>query len=393
MRHRRSVDAFERLVTTDLEPSVELDRGARRLLRQTSFLVSAFRRYESKLIALGRVDEHGLRSLLTSGLMTAFTRVVLTVPDHVVDPSGLWPADYDLLTRLPGLEQLNVVATERVLDSGYYERLVDLLPGLSEERISANRNRLPVVVAPPDGEQSHFVWRDREEELLAVVRRVKSSTKSGRGDPDQKVILDRRVGVVFRRPLRISIWRGSCSDKRVFRSRLSTLCPLLPSPMPRHSISSVRSSRYDRPSAVALLRSPHFSFEIGDRALDRASVETLDQMLRSARYPGGRAALGRLVTRWRASVRPDHAGPYERPAGAAGLVLQLAEELRPLENEAPPSILLDTLATFLTRHATRRVPQAPLREREMRARRAVWTAVDELMRAHMALDDRSSPVH
>ena len=32
MRHRRSVDAFERLMTADLEPSLELDRGARRLL-------------------------------------------------------------------------------------------------------------------------------------------------------------------------------------------------------------------------------------------------------------------------------------------------------------------------------------------------------------------------
>ena len=64
MRHRRSVDAFERLTTADLEPSLELDRGARRLLRQTVFLASTFKRYETSLAQRARVDEHGLRHLL-----------------------------------------------------------------------------------------------------------------------------------------------------------------------------------------------------------------------------------------------------------------------------------------------------------------------------------------
>ena len=48
-RHRKSIDAFDRLVTTDLEPSVDLDRGARRLLRQTRFLAATFKRYEGSL--------------------------------------------------------------------------------------------------------------------------------------------------------------------------------------------------------------------------------------------------------------------------------------------------------------------------------------------------------
>ena len=73
------------------------------------------------------------------------------------------------------------------------------------------------------------------------------------------------------------------------------------------------------------------------------------------------------------------------------MVLRLAQELQPLEHDGPPSVLLNTLATFLTRHATRRVPPEPLRERETRARRAVWTAVDELQRAHAALDDTPTP--
>ena len=156
MRHRRSVDAFERVVTTDLEPSLDLDRGARRLLRQTNFLVSTFRRYESQVAASGQVDEHTFRSLLVSGSRaTAFTRVVLTIADHVVDPAGLWPADYDLLTRLPGVEQLDVVATERVLDSGFYERIVDLqrwTPSFGQGFVTAkvesgSRFKLPRLLA------------------------------------------------------------------------------------------------------------------------------------------------------------------------------------------------------------------------------------------------------
>ena len=262
-RLRKSVDAFDRSVTTDLEPSADLDRGARRLLRQTRFLVATFRRYEAKVDALGRVDEHGLRSLLTRGSTTAFTRVVVTVPDHGVDPLGLWPADYDLLTRLPGLEQLDVVATERVLDSGFYERIVDLLPGLQEERVSAESDRCPVVVTPPEGDQNHFVWRDREEELLAVARSVKASARNGRDSQRGDVTLDRRVGVVFRRPLPyLYLARQLFRQARLPFETLDAL-PLAAEPYAAalDLVCAFVTSRYDRPSAVALLRSPHFDFE------------------------------------------------------------------------------------------------------------------------------------
>ena len=392
-RHRKSVDALDRSVTTDLEPSVDLDRGARRLLRQTRFLVATFRRYEAKVDALGCVDEHRLRSLLTQGSATAYTRVVVTLSDHIVDPSGLWPADYDLLTRLPGLEQLDIVATERVLDSGFYERIVDLLPGLEEERVSADSDRHSVVVTPPEGDQSHFVWRDREEELLAVVRSVKASARNGRHAPGDDINLDRRVGVVFRRPLPyLYLARQLFRQAGVPFETLDAL-PLAAEPYPAalDLVCSFVLSRYDRPTAVALLRSPHFHFETSGQPPDRASVEAFDQLLRAARYSGGRAALSRVVTQSQLHGRGDTAGPDRPAAGVARLVLQLAEELHPLENDAPPSMLLNTLATFLTRHATRDVPPAPLRDREMRARRAVWIAVEELGRAHSAIDDTPVP--
>ena len=389
MRHRKSVDAFERVVTTDLEPSLDLDRGARRLLRQTNFLVSTFRRYESQVAASGQVDEHTLRSLLVSGsTATAFTRVVLTIADHVVDPAGLWPADYDLLTRLPGVDRLDVVATERVLDSGFYERLVDLLPGLSEERISNDPDRPPVLVTPPDGDTSHFVWRDREEELLAIVRSVKSPPEPDPGGR-RPVTLDRRVGVVFRRPLPYLYLARQLFRQAALPFETLDALPLAAEPYAAalDLVCSFVTSGYDRPTAVALLRSPHFDFEIDGRPLDRVWVETLDQMLRGARYSGGRANLSRLATAWYAAGKSDDTGPSRRTAALAGLVVELAQELQPLEDDAAPSRLLGTLATFLTRHATRAAPDGPLREREIRTRRAVWKAVDELTRAHTALDD------
>ena len=389
MRHRKSVDAFERVVTTDLEPSLDLDRGARRLLRQTNFLVSTFRRYESQVAASGQVDEHTLRSLLVSGSTArAFTRVVLTIADHVVDPAGLWPADYDLLTRLPGVDRLDVVATERVLDSGFYERLVDLLPGLSEERISNHSGRPPVLVTPPDGDTSHFVWRDREEELLAIVRSVKSPPEPDPGGR-RPVTLDRRVGVVFRRPLPYLYLARQLFRQAALPFETLDALPLAAEPYAAalDLVCSFVTSGYDRPTAVALLRSPHFDFEIDGRPLDRVWVETLDQMLRGARYSGGRANLSRLATAWYAAGKSDDTGPSRRTAALAGLVVELAQELQPLEDDAAPSRLLGTLATFLTRHATRAAPDGPLREREIRARRAVWKAVDELTRAHTALDD------
>ncbi len=45
----RTVDDFERLLTGELEPAAESDRGAAQLLEQTRFLSAAFRLYETRL--------------------------------------------------------------------------------------------------------------------------------------------------------------------------------------------------------------------------------------------------------------------------------------------------------------------------------------------------------
>ncbi len=53
-RHRQDVSTFERLALGALEPSAAVDRGAERLVRQTRFLVSAFRHFERLCGGVGR---------------------------------------------------------------------------------------------------------------------------------------------------------------------------------------------------------------------------------------------------------------------------------------------------------------------------------------------------
>jgi hypothetical protein len=62
----RTIDDFDRLLSGELEPAAESDRGAAQLLEQTRFLASTYRIYESHLIDSGAADEHTIRgSLMT----------------------------------------------------------------------------------------------------------------------------------------------------------------------------------------------------------------------------------------------------------------------------------------------------------------------------------------
>ncbi|MCX6553193.1 MAG: hypothetical protein NTY02_19690, partial [Acidobacteria bacterium] len=129
-RHMRSIDAFERVVVEELSRAVDSDRGAVRMLDQTRFLVAAFRDYEAP--------------------------------------------DFDLLTRLPGLNRLDVVATEAVLASGFEQRVRVWLPEIADVKETADGAAPPRLVAPPASETELFWrYRDREEELAATIRRIK----------------------------------------------------------------------------------------------------------------------------------------------------------------------------------------------------------------------------
>jgi len=115
----RTVDDFDRLLTGELEPAAESDRGAAQLLEQTRFLAAAFRAYELHLHAGGSVDEHGARAVLSSDAFARPIRhVVIAIGDRPFDPDGYWPADVTMLTTIPGLESIDIVATRNTLDAG-----------------------------------------------------------------------------------------------------------------------------------------------------------------------------------------------------------------------------------------------------------------------------------
>ena len=213
-RRDKTVAAFERLMIGSLESSAAIDRGAERLLRLTRFLSAAFAAFEQRIAATGRVDEHGLRALLLSEEVTpeddgrgiaerdlramcrhtTYRHVVVTVPDQSADPRGLWLADYDLLACMPGIERLDIIATENVLASGFHQRVHDVLPGIEEERFGTSAP-LPVlsVPEPPSGGEAArwIVCRDREEELVEVARAIKR----------REALPLERTAVVFQRPL------------------------------------------------------------------------------------------------------------------------------------------------------------------------------------------------
>ena len=214
------------------------------------------------------------------------------MPDHVGDPAGLWPADFDLLTRLPNLDQVDVVATDRALGAGLYDRLVDLLPGIVPQPSGPATEAFPVVVTPEEEGRPHFVWRDREEEILAVIRSVKSdhdpsATIENAGRSQSGWSPARRVGVVFRRRLPYLYLAQQLFNQASVRFETLDALPLAAEPYAAtlDLVCSFVTSNYDRISTVALLRSPHLWFELDGQRLDSRSVEALDRLLRDEASP------------------------------------------------------------------------------------------------------------
>ena len=388
LRQRQSVDSFERLLGTDLEASAEIDRGARRLLLQTRFLAAAFRAFERRSAATGRCDEHALRRrLIAEGLARPFVGAVVTLPDEAADPDGLWPADFDLLTRMEGLERIDVVATDAVLAAGYHERLLDRLPGIDEERFEPSAAAAPVIVAPGDGEQLHFVRRDREDELLEVARVLQSGSRA----PDAIETDAAAAAVVFQRPLPYLYLARQVFPQAGVPFQTRDSFPLAAEPYAAALdlvIEFVRTG-YGRAATVALLRSPHFLFEHAGRSPAAPEIDALDRLLQRIRFGGGRQALAALAAGCEAAGRDGRrdAAVDARAAAAATVAAALAAELQQLEEPGPPSAQLELLAAFLRRHGVAEAPPAPAAARERRAADAVLEGLEELARTHDAIDD------
>jgi len=363
----RTVEDFDRLLAGELEPAAESDRGAAQLLEQTRFLSSAFRAYELHLHEGGSVDEHGARVLLSSQTFARPIRhVVIAIGDRPFDPDGYWPADVTMLTTIPGLESIDIVATRNALDAGYLDRLRLAFVEIEEtdptvtpkETVASTTTSL---IVPASGDAQAFSYRDREDELEGAARRIKADRRRG-----VKLPLD-RIGFVVAKPLPyLYLAREVFSSAGIPYEALDTL-PLAAEPYPAavDIVLEAVSANFTRRSMMALLRSPHFRFQADDADVDRASVAALDTAMAEQRYLGGLDRLRDLV---------DTCTGAERQAARAAL--HIATMLAPLAMARPMVDQVAALQSFL---------EANDREhddRRRRARRAVVMALEGLSTAY-----------
>jgi len=398
MRQQCSIDDFERRMISELELSSELDRGARRLLQQTRFLIATFRLYRARIAKAGRLDEHELRRLLIeSTSVRTFAKLVITVPDYIGDPGGLWPADFDLLTRLSNLKQIYVVSTESVLKAGFHKRLIDLLPEMVEQRIDDTKDKEPTVLIPESDENSnHFIWRDREEELLGIVRRFKLKAEKSVGKIGASSFstedVDQKRAIVFHRPLPYLYLAHSLFRQADLPFEAKDGLPLAAEPYAAsvNIVCDFVTSNYSRPSVIELLKSPHFQFDYVGKRLEFAIIEAFDKALTDIRYDGDRAALARLAADWGSEARQMGSlkSLYLKAGPAAVVASKLAEELRSLEFEEPAQRQLETLLKFLIRHqAEDSTVDTQVNNRELRARDEILRGISALAKAHSLLDE------
>jgi RecB family exonuclease len=388
-RRDKTIGAFERLMTGSLEASAEIDRGAERLLRQTRFLAAAFTRFEARIRASTGVDEHGLRAHLLASAPRAggpaYRRIVVTIPDQAADSNGLWLADYDLLARLPGLEHLDIIATENVLSAGFHQRVHDVLPGIVEER-AGGAAALPVLSAPPtatDEAPLWSVWRDREEELAEIARSIKSA------EPRDL----ERTAVVFQRPLPyLYLARQVFADARLPYQALDSL-PLAAEPFASalDLVLSFVSTEGTRASLVELLRSPHWSFGVSAEG-----VAAADTVLRDVKYVGGWNRLGRLAEDAGEASAVAAGGARRSTSAKAAVALRAAAgaaaELQGLADAPFASVQIETLRAFILAHECLPLPSDEWHGRHLRARAAILGALESLVEAHRAHDDHSVPL-
>lgn len=398
-RLHRTVDDFDRLLCGELEPAAESDRGAAQLLDQTRFLVAAFRAYEARVTAGGGADEHGLRlDLMTTPAPRPVQHVAVAVGDRLSDPEGLWPADVALLTSIPGLERIEILATDGVLAAGYLDRLRLAFVGIEEAEAGSNgAGRPPVLVVPPavalrpGGDdrsppprsgQVVFSYRDREEELEGVARRLKADRRAGR-----HVRLDRTALVVSRALPYLYVARDVFAGAGVPFQALDTL-PLAAEPYAAalDLVIEFVATGFTRRAMTALLRSPHFQFQV-----DRASISALDTALVGLRFLGGLDRLITITGEWHAAsgLREPQAVPslsrdakegggrehrrQQAALPAATVAIELATVLAPLAGNRPLLDHLELLLSFLDRYE-----RASDDERRQRARAGVLAAITGL---------------
>jgi RecB family exonuclease len=380
-RNLKDVNTFERLCLGALEPGAAHDRGAERLVRQTQFLAAAFRHLERLVAADGRFDEHGIRRrLLAEAPLEPWRHVVLAVGDQASDRHGLLPADWDLLSRLPGLEQLDVVTTDATVAGPFHERIHQLLPGIDEVRVEAVEAPDSRVLLVPPGSSAIHVARDREEEVGGFARWVRQQASAG----GAAGTLDSMALVVYRPLPYVYLARNVLRAAGIPLQMFDAL-PLASEP---HAaaldlVLAFVAGNFGRAGSIALLRSPHFRFGPADMPLTLREVAALDKALSESGYLGDVAALDRLVASWRDS--DSDRGPV-RALRAAMALLDAAARLSPLREPAPCAEHIGRLLAFCSDYERLPDGDGSHRARQLRGRAAVLDVLVSLRDAYGRFD-------
>ena len=353
----RTVADFGRLIGGELEPAAESDRGAQQLFEQTRFLGTAFEAYEALLKDSDAADEHAFRRhLVTHASEDPLRRLVIAVGDWPFDADGCWPADVNLFTTIAGLEHIDIVSTDGILEAGYDDRLRLAFVEIEEQRdeTPANTPRLGVP-----GDSFAFTYRDREDELEGVARRLKSASDV------------QRAGLVVARPLPyLYLAREVFSGAGIPYEALDTL-PLAAEPYAAavDLVLECAAANFTRGALTALLRSPHFEFSVDDVVIDRDAVRALDFALAEQRYLGDVDRLRTLV---------DNLTGRERAAAQAAVAAAI--ELSPLNESRPLVQQVTLLASFLDAHDREHD------DRRRRARVAVMSSLEAITEAYRRHD-------
>jgi hypothetical protein len=396
-RRARTLDDFDRLVRARVEPGRETDRGAARLLEQTEFLAAVLAVYERRVAACDRLDEHTLRTLrLASPDPAPWRHVIVTVADQAADPFGLWPADFDLLARLPGIERLDVLATERLLATGLHERLHESLPGIEEVRLEASPD-LPRLLVP-DGdagaeESTALAARDREEEVVAAARWIKARARQAAGTAP---VLERHA-IIFARPLPYLYLTQQVFDAARIPCQASDALPLAAEPFAAalDLVFTVATEEATRTALVDLLSSPHWAFSAAPTPGPR-EIAALDALLVETKYLGGWAALARLAARLDETGRGETSGRpsarWRRARRALAAAMAVGDRMQAWGEAPAASAQIAAIRQFIADHERPPDAEGLDRERHLRARAAVIAALDGLRDAHVSHDDRPLPV-
>jgi RecB family exonuclease len=385
-RQSQQVKRFRELIDEALG-SDDLDRAAERMRVQTRFLAGAFAEYERLAAASNACDEHALRDrLIAEPAAHPVRRIVVTIPDWIADGEGLYVADFDLLARIPGLERLDIVCTDRVLATGFHERLHNWLPGLDERGLGIGDWGLarPVLITPPvkppaaspDPAELWWTVRDREEELIAVARQLNADGRRGEAVPFE------RTAVVFKHPLPYLYMAPDVFGSAGIPFQTADGLPLAAEPTAAalDLVLDAVSATFTRATLVALLRSPHFVFAHEGIEVTRESTSALDRFLSDARYLGD-------IERLETLGRPEEAHAGRTFGGAILAALAAARALAPLATARPASQQLALLVAFWSAHLRPIAADDRFADRERRARTAIGDTIAALAASHAALDD------